>query len=139
VTPSNKCQFFDFNSNCTFCVERGTYQPDARDTVTVEEVIEIVDVAFREKVADSVELNIGYIDTDDRGISFLEPYIKAVKRNFDTLVAVDVQPPRTNDWIDRTYAMGVDKVSYHMEIFDKEIFSRLCPGKSSLIGWSTGS
>ena len=135
ITPSNKCRFFDFSKNCTFCLERGTYHPDARETITVEEVIEIIEVAFRDKLADSVELNVGYIDSDDRGIAFLEPYIKAVKRNFDTLVAVDIQPPKTNDWIDRTYAMGVDKVSYHMEIFDKEIFARLCPGKSRLIGW----
>lgn len=135
ITPASKCQFFNFDVNCIFCHEREAYSPVDREFITVEEVVEVVEAAFGEGVADSVELNIGFYDTEDRGISLIEPYIKAVKRNFDALVAVDVQPPRTNSWVDRTYAMGADKISYHMEIFDREIFKSLCPGKEKMIGW----
>ena len=135
ITPSGRCQFFDLSASCLFCQEREAFFPIAREFITVEEVIEVVEAAFSEKLADSVELNLGYYDTPDRGILLLEPYIKAIKRNFDTLVAVDVQPPETNNWIDRTYAMGADKISYHLEIFDREIFKDLCPGKESIIGW----
>lgn len=135
ITPSNKCQFFDMDLYCRFCNEKKNFFPIAREFITMEEVLEIIDVAFTEGVADSVEFNIGYFDTADRGISFLEPFIKAVKRNFDTLVAVDAQPPEDIRWIDRTYAMGVDNISYHLEIFDKDIFAELCPGKSRMIGW----
>jgi len=135
ITPTSRCQFFDFDANCVFCHERQALIPIAREFITVEEVIEIVEAAFSEGLADAVELNIGYYDTEDRGILHLESYIQALKKNFDTLVAVDVQPPKTNAWIDRTYAMGADKVSYHMEIFDRDIFSRLCPGKEERIGW----
>ncbi len=135
ITPTSRCQFFDYDLNCRFCNEKKAFFPIARESITVEEVIEVVDVAFNEGAAESVEFNIGYFDTEDRGISFLDPFIRAVKRNFDTLVAVDAQPPVTNSWIDRTYAMGVDKLSYHMEIFDREIFRELCPGKAEKIGW----
>ncbi len=135
ITPTSKCQFFDFNANCVFCHEREAFLPIAREFITVEEVVEIVEAAFSEGLADTVELNIGYYDTQDRGVLHLEPYIQAVKRNFDTLVAVDVQPPKTNGWVDRTYAMGADKISYHMEIFDREIFKKLCPGKEERVGW----
>lgn len=135
ITPTSRCQFFDFDANCVFCHERQAFIPIAREFITVEEVIEIVDAAFSDGLADAVELNIGYYDTEDRGVLHLDPYIQAIKKNFDTLVSVDVQPPKTNAWVDRTYAMGADKVSYHMEIFDREIFSKLCPGKEDRIGW----
>ena len=135
ITPSAKCHFFDLSASCLFCQEREAFFPIAREFITVEEVIEVVGAAFSEGLADSVELNLGYYDSPDRGISLLEPYIKAIKRNFDTLVAVDVQPPEKNSWIDRTYAMGADKISYHLEIFDREIFKDLCPGKERMIGW----
>lgn len=136
ITPSSKCQFFDVSQNCTFCLEREAFSPEQREFISVEEVLEIVAVAFGEGVADSVELNIGFYDSEDRGIALLEPYIKAIKRNYDTLVAVDVQPPETDIWIEKTYAMGADKISYHMEIFDKKAFKEFCPGKDKLIGWN---
>ncbi|MBE9537091.1 MAG: radical SAM protein [Proteobacteria bacterium] len=135
ISPTNRCQFFDDDLNCRFCDEKKTFYPIAREFISVEEILEIIEVAFNEGVADSVDFNIGYFDTEDRGISFLEPYINAVKRNFDTIVAVDAQPPKSNKWIDKTYAMGVDKLSYHMEIFDMEVFDSLCPGKAKEIGW----
>lgn len=135
ITPTSKCHFFDDSQNCTFCLERQAYAPGAREFISVEEVLEIVKVAFDQGMADSVELNMGFYDGEDRGISLLEPYIKGIKRNYDTLIAVDVQPPETNSWIDRTYAMGADKISYHMEIFDRQLFGEFCPGKEKLIGW----
>ncbi|MDH3975915.1 MAG: hypothetical protein OEV42_16700 [Deltaproteobacteria bacterium] len=135
ITPTSRCSFFELNANCVFCHEREKFLPIAREFITVEEVVEIVEAAFEDNLADSVELNIGYYDSEDRGILHLEPYIKAIKRNFDTLVSVDVQPPAASRWIDRTYAMGADKISYHMEIFNKEIFKKLCPGKEKEIGW----
>src|SRR5262249_54014040 len=71
---------------------------------------------------------------DDRGVLLVEPYVRAVKRNFDTLVAVQLHPPETDDWIDRTYAMGVDAVSYNLELNDVDALRRHCPGRVGRIG-----
>ncbi len=64
------------------------------------------------------------------GIAFLGPYIVGVRKHFDTFVAVQVHPPRTNDWIDRTYAMGVDALSYNLELFDAQLLMRHCVGRA---------
>ena len=81
-----------------------------------------------------VYLHIGYLDGEDAGMEFLEPYVRAVKRHFDTLVAVQVQPPQHDAWIDRTYAMGVDALSYSVEIHDPELLQRHCAGRAAHVG-----
>jgi len=47
---------------------------------------------------------------------------------------VQVHPPRTNAWIDRTYAMGVDAVSYPLELFDPDVLARHCIGRVRYVG-----
>src|SRR5262249_31155442 len=66
--------------------------------------------------------------------AFLTPYIESVRKHFDTFVAVQVHPPRTNQWIDRTYAMGVDALSYNLELFDPDVLGRHCIGRVRYIG-----
>ena len=57
-----------------------------------------------------------------------------MKKNFNCLVAVEALPPKENRWIDETYALGVDSVLYNLEIFDKELFEIICPGRAAQIG-----
>ncbi|GIW41207.1 MAG: hypothetical protein KatS3mg076_1784 [Candidatus Binatia bacterium] len=134
VNPAAACGFSLRGVPCKFC-EIGTKGlPDSAFALRVEEVVEVVREAFAEGAAEFVYFNTGYFDTDDGGIEFLEPYIRAVKRHFDTFVAVQVHPPRQNHWIDRTYAIGVDALSYNVEIHDPEILSRYCQGRVKYIG-----
>jgi len=77
---------------------------------------------------------VGHLGTDDGGVRFIEPYVNAIKKHFDILVAVDALPPTDNGWIERTYGMGVDAVSYNLEIFSPELFETICPGPSRAIG-----
>ena len=49
-------------------------------------------------------------------------------------MAVQLHPPKTNAWIDRTYAMGVDALSYNVEIHDAEILQKYCEGRVRYIG-----
>ena len=34
------------------------------------------------------------------------------------LISLDLVPPETNDWIDKTYAMGVDALYYDSDFFN---------------------
>ncbi len=68
------------------------------------------------------------------GVGFLQPYVEAVKKHFDTLVAVQAHPPRENRWIDRCYAAGVDALSYSIEVHDAEVLAAVCRSRSQLIG-----
>ncbi len=136
ITPDQRCAFFKSSAQCRYCA--GNFRSDV-DTpgarvYTVEEVLETVKAVFRERASGIIYLSIGYAEGDDGGMKFLEPYVKAIKRHFNCLVAVEALPPAKNDWIERAYASGVDSLLYNLDIFDKELFSIICPGRAGMIG-----
>jgi len=133
INPAGACGFGLRGTPCRFCVE-GARATAERDAAPVEDVLEVVRAAFDEGAAEFVYFNGGFFDAEDGGIAFLAPYIDAVRRHFDTLVATQVHPPRDNRWIDRTYAMGVDALSYNLEIFDEDVLKRHCVGRARYIG-----
>src|SRR5438105_12724793 len=117
---------------CRFCVEGA--RAVERDVVSVADVLETVRAAFDERVCELVWFNTSRFESEDGGIGFLGPYVEAVRRHFDTLVAVQVHPPRSDRWIDHTYALGVDAISYNLEVFDGELLKRHCIGRARYIG-----
>ena len=133
INPASGCVFVQRGVPCRFC-DIAT-RAVARDApLPVADVVETVRAAFAEGVIEFVYLHIGYMEGEDAGVQFLEPYVRAIKRHFDTLVAVQLQPPRDNQWIDRTYAMGVDALSYSIEIHDAERLREHCPGRAQDVG-----
>jgi len=134
VNPSAACGYTVRGRACAFCQDGTESAPDVVLAATPQEVTEAVGAAFDEGVGEFVYFNTGHFAGEDGGIGFLEPYIRAIKRHFDTLVAVQVHPPTTNAWIDRTYAMGVDALSYAVEVYDPEVLSRVCPGRARHFG-----
>lgn len=134
ISPGAPCSLSLWGTLCGLCGGGSATSPDTPPPVPVAEVVEVVGEAFAEGAAEFVYFNAGCSDGEDRGIAFLEPYVRAVKRHFDTLVAVQVHPPRNDGWIDQTYAMGVDAVSYAVEIHDAEALERHCAGRVREIG-----
>jgi hypothetical protein len=134
VHPGAVCGFSVHGAPCRFCLE-GARGPTERATMpTVADVIEVVRAAFEEGVASLVYVNGSPFEAEDGGMSFLAPYVEAIRKHFDTLVAVQVHPPKALSWIDRTYAMGVDAISFNLEIFDPELLNRHCIGRARYIG-----
>lgn len=132
LSPTNRCVFLTDADRCRFC---GVGQDgDTHAGVPVDDVLEAIRVARAENPIDMVYLSVGHLGTPDGGVRFLEPYVAAIKKHFDILVAVDALPPKDDGWIDRTYAMGVDAVSYNLEIFDPQRFERICPGPAREMG-----
>lgn len=133
VNPATACDFVSLGVPCKFC-DVETRGGNRGKPLPVSDVVETLRAAFEEGVADFVYLHMGYMDGEDRGVRFLIPYIEAIKRHFDTLIAVQVQPPATNAWIDRTYASGADALSYSIEIHDPELLERYCAGRARRVG-----
>mgnify|MGYP001101387709 CR=1 FL=1 len=132
ISPTNHCSFLQTSAQCRFCgvgEEGATHEP-----IPVDDIVEAIQIARSEHPIDMVYLSVGALGTDDGGVLFLEPYVAEIKKHFDVLVAIDALPPSDNRWIDHAYAMGVDSVSYNLEIFDAERFHRICPGPAETIG-----
>ncbi len=134
ITPSPRCEFFNTNVECRYCAGNFDTTGAATRDFTVEEVLETVGAVLKERVSKIIYLSVGFSPGDDGGIEFLRPYILAIKKHFNCLVAVEVLPPKLNRWIDETYALGADSVLYNLEIFDEELFETICPGRAELIG-----
>ncbi len=134
VQPEAACGYSLQGSPCSFCRFGGADAPCEPERADIDEVTEVVHAAFAEGVAEFVYFNAAYTDTDDAGIQRLEPFVRSVKAHVDTAVAVQCHPPKTNAWIDQTYAMGVDALSYNVEIHDPEILKEHLPGRVRQIG-----
>lgn len=135
ITPSPRCDFFNSKVECRYCAGNFDTARGAKAVYTVEEVVETVGAVLKEQSTGIIYLSLGFSESPDGGMEFLRPYVKAVKRHFNCLVAVEALPPRDNRWIDETYAAGADSVLYNLEIFDRELFGIICPGRASLVGW----
>jgi hypothetical protein len=133
VSPSSACGFSVQGTPCRFCLE-GARTRLERDAATPAEVVEVVRAALEEGIDGAVYFNTGSFESDDGGIAFLAPYVEAVRRHFDVLVAAQVHPPASLGWVDRTYAMGVDALSYNLEVWNAEILRRRCVGRAHYIG-----
>ncbi|MBE9531282.1 MAG: hypothetical protein IME98_00580 [Proteobacteria bacterium] len=134
ITPRPSCEFFGEGVECRYCAGNFDVSSNGKKEFSIEEILEVVEAVKKEKVAEIIYLSLGFTSEDDGGIEFLAPYIKAIKKHFRILVAVEALPPKKNSWIDDTYAMGADSILYNLEIFDKGLFEIICPGRSELIG-----
>lgn len=134
INPAAACGYSVRGAACSFCAGGEATPPETVFEPSVDDVVDVVRAAFAEGAAEFVYFNLGYTGTEDGGIEFLEPYIRAVKRNFDTVVAVQLHPPSDNRWIDRTYAIGVDALNYSLEVHDEEVLARHFPGRAEHIG-----
>lgn len=134
VNPQGACGVALRGGPCTYCADGRALPVEEFFPFSPEEVTEAAGAAFEEGVAEFVYFNIGPFGGPDAGIAFLEPYIRAVKRHFDTLVAVQMHPPADHGWIHRTYAMGVDAISYNLEAYDDQAFAAYSPGRAQHVG-----
>jgi len=133
VHPLGRCGYSIIGRPCTFCIEGGRPTTPAA-AATPADVVETVGTAMREGTIDVVLFNSDSAEGDDGGIAFLTPYVQAVRRHAHVLVAAHLHPPRTSAWVDRSYAIGLDAVSYGLELYDEGAFSRLCVGRARYVG-----
>lgn len=134
VTPLGRCGYSIAGHPCTFCIEGGRSTTAPGTAASLADVIETLGAARREAPIDVVLFNTDSVEGDDGGVAFLAPYVQAVRRHARVLVAAHLHPPRTTAWVDRTYALGLDAISYALEIFDADAFGRLCVGRARYIG-----
>ncbi len=133
VHPSGVCGLGPRRIACARCVGVAP-APDEDWRAEVDDVVEVVRAAFDEGVAEFVYLGAPLSSGDDAGAETRAPYVAAIKHHFDTLVAAQLHPPRTDRWVDRTYAMGIDAVGYNVEVHDETAFRSRFPGRDHIVG-----
>lgn len=119
--------------SCSICRGRELTEK-AGELWPLDEVVEAVRAAFDEGDAEFVHFVLGFFPGDDGGLSVLRPYLDAVHRHFDTIVAVTMHPPAEVRAIDLTYAAGADLLSYNLEAADESAMRLHLPGRANYFG-----
>ena len=115
-------------SNCKFCSVGLNLGIDDADEKSVDEVMEVIHAARRDSGITYVDFNTGHYDGDTY-LDILEPFVKRIKAETGLLVGLQTPPHRDLSRYDRLREMGVNRVSFCFEIFDRAIFEEICPGK----------
>lgn len=136
IYQAKVCEYWTLKperQNCKFCSVGLNLGVDDADTKSVEEVLEVVRAARRESGITYVDFNTGHY-TGDTYLDILEPHIRAIKSELGLLVGVQTPPHRDLSRYDGLREMGVNRVSFCFEIFDRQIFREICPGKDAEYG-----
>ena len=136
IYPARVCDFWvrkPERVNCHFCSVGLNLGVDDDVMKSVEEVLEVVAAARRESGITYVDFNTGHYDGETY-LAILKPYIRAIKREFGLLVGVQAPPHHDLAQYDELRELGVNRVSFCFEIFDRERFREVCPGKHAAYG-----
>ncbi len=119
--------------NCKFCSVGLNLGIDDADDKSIDEVMEVVRAAREESGITYVDFNTGHYEGDTY-LDLLEPFIVRIKRELGLLVGVQTPPHRDLRRYDHLREIGVNRVSFCFEIFDRERFEEICPGKHAEYG-----
>lgn len=130
VYPSKVCEYW-LNApkdQCRFCSVGLNLGADDADDKSVQEVVEVVKAARLESGITYVDFNTGHYEGDTY-LDILEPYVVRVKEETGVLIGVQTPPHRNLGRYQDLRRMGVNRVSFCFELFNRERFETVCPGK----------
>ncbi|HET9216611.1 MAG TPA: radical SAM protein [Terriglobia bacterium] len=116
VHPSHQCRFGRSGLSCRYC--GSSKELSDHPPFTPRDLVEAIHLVMEEKRCDVVSLSSGHVDTPDGGVERLEKWVTEIRKHNNVLISLDLVPPETNDWIDKTYAMGVDALYYDSDFFN---------------------
>ena len=136
IYPAKICDYWvkrNEKTNCRFCSVGLNLGVDDDTVKSVDEVMEVVHAARAESAITYVDFNTGHYDGDTY-LDILEPYITRIKDETGLLVGVQTPPHPDLRRYNRLRAMGVNRVSFCFEIYDRDRFREVCPGKHAQYG-----
>jgi hypothetical protein len=119
--------------NCKFCSVGLNLGVDDADEKSVDEVMQVIRAARDESGITYVDFNTGHYQGDTY-LDILEPYLVRIKKELGLLVGFQTPPHRDLKRYDALRELGLNRVSFCFEIFDRERFKETCPGKHAEYG-----
>jgi uncharacterized radical SAM superfamily protein len=136
VYPAKVCDYWvatPGKTNCHFCSVGLNLGVDDATEKSVEDVLEVVRAARAESGITYVDFNTGHYEGDSY-LDILEPYLRRIKEATGLLLGVQTPPHHDLSRYDHLRAIGVNRVSFCFEIFDRARFREVCPGKAAEYG-----
>ena len=137
-----ECYYFDIGSPCGFCSLKGTRKSVAKKMAATFD---------RDKVAEATRLfqntpwrdipiisfTAGTALTDDEaGEQIIDP-IRFTYEALDPKIPIHalVHPPHDFRLIDEYKKAGATTIAFNIEVYDRELFKKICPGKDQEYGY----
>lgn len=135
------CEFHNVGKGCLFCSVKKTVDKDSPIKVTknVKDLVEVCRLAVANDHIDYLIMTGGsYINRNvefERNIEILTairnelPWDGLIKGNVSFL------PPSDITKLEKIYSLGVTNPSFNIEVWGKDNFEKICPGKSCYVGF----
>ena len=135
IYQAKVCEYWTgpHKTNCKFCSVGLNLGVDDADEKSVSEVMEVVRRARDESGITYVDFNTGHYEGDTY-LDILEPYLIRIKKELGLLVGFQTPPHRDLRRYDALRELGLNRVSFCFEIFDRDTFKDVCPGKQAEYG-----
>lgn len=145
VTINKYCEMFKTDDQCRFCdfVPTTAAQKKKGEHIIVhkdpEQVAETLAVGFEEARFRHIYLTGGSIASSVKGMNEVEYYcahLNAIRKRFKVWYPANFQigAKEEDDW-KRIYDTGVGVVQPNIEVWDRNLFKILCPGKEKYVGY----
>jgi hypothetical protein len=126
------CEFWNQSLNCRFCTTGQNVGGVETAAKTIDDVVETCRAAKEESGITFVHLNGGF--QGGHGLEFVIPFVRAIKERVGLLVGVQLTPERKLARYDQLIRLGVDHLSFCIELMDPIWFAKICPGKARTLG-----
>jgi biotin synthase-related radical SAM superfamily protein len=136
VFYSNECNYKEKGEDCLFCNANATKETygdhEGIQWKTPHQAAEAVDAAYREGVADHVTITGGII-AERREIEYYQDVAEAIQNRtgrIDFNGTAVIAAPLDLSHIDKLKEVGYRTIAMNIELWDKNIYQTICPGKA---------
>jgi hypothetical protein len=134
---SSECSLKDDGVPCLFCVLAGegrVRDPDRPLIKTPQQVAEAYDLARQAGFANHFRISGGFVP-ERRELEYYLDVVDAIKAKYNDFTGVAIiGAPADLSLIDKYKEAGYTHISHNLEVWDKDIFRAICPGKEQRNG-----
>ncbi len=146
VTPGffvyPECHYFPDGKPCKFCSlkhARKTAGKTMAHRFDLEVVAEATRLFQQTKWKDIPIISIatGTFPDNDEGVMYTSCIVRAIHDALDPKIPIHVltMPPDNLDLIEELYIAGTTSIAFNLEVFDRDTFIDICPGKQHFYGY----
>ncbi|MDO8671100.1 MAG: hypothetical protein Q7O66_06675, partial [Dehalococcoidia bacterium] len=141
ITPLRFCEYFAFGEQCKFCNYNYTYEDaqavgaDRAATINLMETVEAYKIATSSTTFVEGRFLMGGLRSSEKEarihLDFVESIAKAASHKPN--LSVHTQPISRKE-MQRLKDVGLNCLTFQMEVWDRRLFAEICPGKDKHTG-----
>ncbi len=137
-----ECYYFSEGKPCGFCSMKGTRKTVGKhmaSNFTDQQIVEATRLFQNTKWRDIplISITMGTCRTDEETREYV---IRPIRTMYDTLdpkipIHILAHPPYDFSLIEEFKEAGVTSIAFNLEVFDRDLFEKICPGKYHFYGY----